>query len=76
MELYERSMGRLTEAEYEVLSNLLLKYEDVWENAIWIVLATQHHIHTDDAVPVRMRMTRTPQGFQKEENTLLLLYST
>ena len=30
-----------------------------------------HRIHTADAVPEKMKMRRTPLGFQKEEETLL-----
>ena len=62
-ELYQRPKGRPTESESEALKNLLLEYENVFakhDMDLGSYTATTHHIHTGDAVPVRMRMRRTP----------------
>ena len=73
-ELYQRSVGRLTESESEVLKNLLLEYDDVFakhDMDLGSYTTTTHRIHTGDAAPIRTRIRRTPLGFQKEEETLL-----
>ena len=73
-ELYLRSVERLTESESEVLKDLLLEYEDVCakhDMDLGSYTTTTHRIHTCDAAPIRMRMRRTPLGFQKEGETLL-----
>lgn len=73
-ELYQRSIVQLNESESEVLKTLLLDYEDVFAKHdldLGNYTATTHRIHTGDAAPVKMRMRRTPLGFQKEEETLL-----
>ena len=57
-----------------VLKNLLLEYEDVFakhDMDLGSYTTTTHRIHTGDAAPIRMRMRRTPLGFQKEEETML-----
>ena len=73
-EVYQRSVERLTESESEVMKNLLLEYEDVFARHdidLGSYTTTTHRIHMGDAAPIRMRMRRTPLGFQKEEETLL-----
>ena len=73
-ELYQRSVGRLTESESDILKNLLLEYEDVFathDMDLGSYTTTTHRIHTGDAAPIKMRMRRLPLGFQKEEETLL-----
>ncbi len=73
-EMFERSVEFLTADEQQVFKALLIEYQDVFsmhEYDLGEFTAIQHRIITPDAVPVRMRLRRTPLGLQDEEEKII-----
>ncbi len=68
--LYEDSRAHLSQEESEALADLLCRYADVFARHdldLGEFSAVQHRISTVDENPVKLRMRRTPLGFEKEE---------
>jgi transposase InsO family protein/predicted aspartyl protease len=67
--LYQDAAKRLSPEQCEVLRNLLCEYQDVFardSQDLGHFTTIKHHIQTMGP-PVKLRMRRTPLGFQEEE---------